>query len=141
MISELETRVLEAHEQVSLRAAFSEYLGSQTIPEGFHQDNLGFDPPQHTGISITAEHAESGYLNVSIHQGNRVQLFELPSPDQIVQGATGWAVDKINNGKHDTTGKHDFIQVHHLGVLALCYKALGGESLELVDQTAPVASS
>lgn len=134
MISELETRVLEAHEQVSLRAAFSEYLGSQTIPDGF-------DPSQPTGMSITAEHAESGYLNVSIHRGNRVQLFELPSPDQIVQGATGWAVDEINNGKHDTTGKHDFIQVHHLGVLALCYKALGGESLELAGQTAQVASS
>lgn len=138
MNPELETRALTLTEQMSLHNAFAERLGDQFVLTTLYQDDLNLNAPHHADPhKITAAWVKDGDVAVSVQQGSRTQLFQLPSAERTGQNVAGVASERVDNAKYDSFSRRDHIRAHHLGVLALCYKALATEFPDASGQAAP----
>lgn len=137
MSSEIETRVLSSQEQTTLHNAFAQRLGGQAILTAYWQDDPTRDTAHETATpyEITAKRTEDGDVTVSIQRGYTTQSFVLPNEERVKNGIKGTALEYADYGKYDSSTNRDFaIRAHHLGVLALCYKAFSAGEPDSLEQ-------
>lgn len=133
MSSEIKTRTLDLQEQINLHSAFVQCLGGQTVRTAQWQASSDLETPH----EVSAEQIEDGNVTVSIQRGRRTESFLLPSEEQAKMGTVAVVIERIDYGEHDSSSNHDFsVRAHHLGVLALCYRALATELPDSLEQAA-----